>query len=229
MDSSPLTPAQRAVAAALLFLGSATLAGLTLVADGVVYRTFGLVEGVFALLLAYVLVHRGAWLAPAGVAAWVAVGYGTLANAQLLELLFPPPGVIEWAVVGALSIATWSALGRGSRERLVVSLASLALVLAVLKFSLIPAVWSGTGPAAGTAFGLGDLAERGRRFLADGQPVRPVSQLLGFAALCLWVVATRLLWPISGAEDRPEAVTPPRMPTSPVPLAGDGGQPERAG
>lgn len=208
MDSSPLTPAQRAVAAALLFLGSATLAGVTLVADGVVYRTFGLVEGIFALLLTYVLVHRGAWLSPAGASAWAAVGYGTLANAQLLELLFPPPGVIEWGVVGALSIAAWSALGRGSRERLVVSLASLALVLAVLKFSLIPAVWSGTGPAAGTAFGLGDLAERGRRFLADGQPVRPVGQLVGFAALCLWVVATRLLWPILGAADDMEALRP---------------------
>lgn len=200
MDSAPLTPAQRAVAAALLFLGSAVLAGVTLVADGVVYRTFGLVEGIFALLLSYILVYRGAWSAPVGVAGWIAVAYGTLASAQVLELLFPPPGVIEWAVVGTLSIAAWSALGRGSRERLVVSLASLALILAVLKFSLIPAIWSSTGPAAGTAFGLGDLAERGRRFLADGQPVRPVGQLVGFVALCLWSLATRLLWPIQRAE-----------------------------
>lgn len=207
MDSPSLTPAQRAVAAALLFLGSAALAGVTLVADGVAYRTFGMVEGIFALLLSYVLVHRGAWAGPVGVPGWVAVGYGTLASAQLLELLFPPPGVIEWGVVGALSIAAWSALGRGSRERLVVSLASLALVLAVLKFSLIPAVWSSAGPAAGTAFGLGDLAERGRRFLADGQPVRPAGQLVGFAALCLWVLATRLVWP---AVDPPQpAATPP--------------------
>jgi hypothetical protein len=202
MDSASLTPAQRAVAAALLFLGSAVLAGVTLVADGVAYRTFGLVEGIFALLLSYVLVHRGAWTPPVGVAGWIAVAYGTLAGAQVLELLFPPPGVIEWAVVGTLSIAAWSALGRGSRERLVVSLASLALILAVLKFSLIPAVWSSTGPAAGTAFGLGDLAERGRRFLADGQPVRPVGQLVGFVALCLWCLGIRLLWPTPAATAR---------------------------
>lgn len=224
MDSSPLTPAQRGVAAAFLFLGSATLAGVTLVTDGVAYRTFGLVEGIFALLLTYVLVHRGAWPAATGLASWVAVGYGTLANAQLLELLFPPPGVIEWGVVGALSIAAWSALGRGSRERLIVSLASLALVLAVLKFSLIPAVWAGSGPAAGTAFGLGDLAERGRRFLADGQPVRPGGQLVGFAALCLWVVATRLVWPVLGGADDEEAVLPALIP----PAAG-GGEPPRSG
>jgi hypothetical protein len=211
MDSSPLTPAQRAVAAALLFLGSATLAGVTLVADGVVYRTFGLVEGIFALLLSFILVHRGAWAAPDGVVGWLAVGYGTLAGAQLLELLFPPPGVIEWAVVGTLSIAVWSALGRGSRERLVVSLASLALVLAVLKFSLIPAVWSSTGPAAGTAFGLGDLAERGRRFLADGQPVRPAGQLVGFAALCLWAIATRLVWPAAPADAHDAPALPARI------------------
>lgn len=223
MDTPPLTPAQRAVVAALLFLGSATLAGVTLVTDGVVYRTFGLVEGIFALLLTYVLVYRGAWPAPAGVAGWAAVGYGTLASAQLLELLFPPPGAIEWGVVGALSIAAWAALGRGSRERLVVSLASLALVLAVLKFSLIPAIWAGTGPAAGTAFGLGDLAERGRRFLADGQPPRPAGQLVGFAALCLWAAATRLLWPVIGKRD-PKAASPTLTPS-----VGEGGEPQRTG
>lgn len=211
MDPASLTPSQRAVAAALLFLGSAVLAGVTLVTDGLVYRTFGLVEGIFALLLSFILVHRGAWAAPVGLVGWIAVGYGTLAGAQLLELLFPPPGVIEWAVVGTLSVAAWSALGRGTRERLIVSLASLALVLAVLKFSLIPAVWSATGPAAGTAFGLGDLAERGRRFLADGQPVRPVGQLVGFAALCLWAVATRLVWP--AAETSKDEVAGLPVPT----------------
>ena len=189
-----MTAAQRAVAASLLLLGSAVLAGLTPLEQGVAYRTFGLVEGVFALLLSYVLVRRGAWNPAAGWTGWLPLFYGTLANAQLLELLMPPPGMIEWGVAGALSVAAWGALGRGTRHRLVVSLASLALLLAVLKFSVIPVLWRNLGPAAGTAMGLGDLAESARRILADYQPVHPAGQLVGFLALCLWALATRILW-----------------------------------
>ena len=71
------TAAQRAVAASLLFLASAVLAGIVPVEHGVEYHLFGLAEGVFALMLAYVLVLRGAWAAPAGVCGWLAVVYGT--------------------------------------------------------------------------------------------------------------------------------------------------------
>lgn len=189
-----MTSAQRAVAASLLFLGAATLSGIALVPGGVEYRTFGMVEGVFALLLSYVLVVRGAWAPPPGPLGWTALAYGTAASAQVLELLLPPPGVVEWGVVGALAVAAWAALGRGSRHRLAVSLGGLALLLAVLKFSLLPAVLSGLGPEPGTALGLGDLAERARRFVADAAPLRPAGQLVGVAALALWVLGTRLLW-----------------------------------
>lgn len=189
-----MTAAQRGVAASILFLACAVLAGIVLEDGGIAYRTFQLPEGVFALLLTYILVQRGAWTAPARGLGWIVLAYGTLANAQVLELLFPPPGVIQWSAVGALAIAAWGALGQGSRHRLVVSLASLALLLALLKFSVIPLLWSHAGPAAGTAFGLGDLAESARRLAADYRPVRPAGQLVGFAALCLWCLATRLLW-----------------------------------
>jgi hypothetical protein len=189
-----MTAAQRGVVASILFLVCATLAGIVLEDGGTAYRTFQLPEGVFALLLTYILVQRGAWIPPAGALGWMALAYGTLANAQVLELLFPPPGVIQWSVAGALAIAAWGALGQGSRHRLVVSLASLALLLALLKFSVIPVLWSHAGPAAGTAFGLGDLAEGARRLAADHRPVRPAGQLVGFAALCFWCLATHLLW-----------------------------------
>ncbi|HET6230325.1 MAG TPA: hypothetical protein VFE05_09680 [Longimicrobiaceae bacterium] len=189
-----MTAAQRATGASLLFLAAAVLAGFTLADAGVEYRTFGLVEGLFALLLTYVLVHRRAWELRHTLVAWIAVAYGTIANAQLLALLFPPPGLVQWVVVAGLAITAWAALGRGTSHRLMVSLGSLALVLAVLKFSVIPALWR-QGPAAGTGFGLGDLAETGRRIFADYHPVRHGSELIGFVALCCWVLATRLLWP----------------------------------
>jgi hypothetical protein len=190
-----MTVAQRHVAAALAFLASAAVCGVALVPDGVEYRAFGMVEGVFALLLAYLLVFRRAWDRPETLTGWMAVGYGVLASAQAMELLLPPPGMIEWMVVAGIAVTAWGAFSGGTRRRLVFSLASLALLLALLKFSVIPVLWERMGPAAGTGFGLGDMAEGVRRTFADYRPLRPVGQLVGVAGLALWALGTRLLWP----------------------------------
>lgn len=200
-----LTPERRAVAAALLFLGSAALAGIHLAEAGVRYRTFGVVEGVFALLLTYVLLLRGAWVRPPGALGWLPVLYGTVAGAQLLELLLPPPGVIEWVVVFVLALTAWAALSAGTRTRLMASLATLALLLALLRFSVIPVLWERAGPAPGAALGLGDLAESARRLFADYEPMRPAGELVGFAALALWALATRLLWAAEGVDGEGES------------------------
>lgn len=189
-----MTAAQRAVAASLLFLASAALAGVTLVEHGVEYHLFGLIEGIFALLLGYLLVLRGAWAAPSGVVGWIAVVYGTIATAQVLELLFPPPGLVQWVVVTGVAITAWSVFSGGTPRRLVASLASLAVVLALVRYSVIPVLWNHLGPAEGTAFGLGNLAEGARRVFADWKPVRPATELVGFVAICCWALATRLLW-----------------------------------
>lgn len=206
MAAAPLTPARRAVAAALLFLGSAALAGIQLVESGTRYHTPALTEGVFALLLTYILLLRGAWIRPAGWLGWVAVAYGAAANAQLLEMLLPPPGVIEWLVVFVLAFAAWGALTAGTRTRLVASLAGLALLLALVRYSVIPVLWERVGPAPGAAFGLGDAAEAVRRILADYEPARPSGQLLGLLALALWALGTRLLWDVDGPAEATEVV-----------------------
>lgn len=196
------TAAQRAVAASLLFLASAALAGVTLVEHGVEYHVFGLIEGIFALLLGYLLVLRGAWPAPAGVCGWAAVVYGTVATAQVLEMLFPPPGLVQWVVVTGVAITAWSVFSAGTPRRLVASLASLAVVLALVRYSVVPVLWAHLGPAEGTAFGLGNLAEGARRVFADWQPVRPATELVGFVAICCWALATRLVWSPAAEPDR---------------------------
>jgi hypothetical protein len=188
------TPAQRAVAASLLFLLSAVLAGVVLVEHGVEYHLFGIVEGIFALLLGYILVMRGAWATPSGLCGWAAVVYGTVATAQVLELLFPPPGLVQWVVVTGVAITAWSVFSAGSPRRLVASLASLAVVLALVRYSVIPVLWTHLGPAEGTALGLGNIAESARRVFADWHPVRPAGELIGFVAICCWALATRLVW-----------------------------------
>jgi hypothetical protein len=97
-------------------------------------------------------------------------------------------------VVAGLAITAWSVFSGGTPRRLVASLASLAVILALVRYSVIPVLWTRIGPAQGTAFGLGDVAESARRIFADWQPARPAGELLGFAAVCLWALATRLVW-----------------------------------
>ena len=189
-----VTPARRAVLAALLFLGSAALAGVTPRPDGVDYRAFGIVEGIFALLLVYLFLLRGVWTRQVGGLAWVPVAYGTLATAQLLALLLPPPGVLQWVVVTGLAFSALGAFAVRSSTRLLAGLGALALLLALLNFSVIPFLWVRAGPGAGEAFGLGDLAEGFRRLFVEYEPLGPGGELLGFAAIVCWAAGTRLLW-----------------------------------
>ena len=206
MAPAPVSGPRRSLAAALAFLAAAVTAGIALVPAAVEYRLFGMVEGVFSLLLAYLLVYRGAWERPATLVGWVALGYATLATAQILELLLPPPGMLEWMVVAAIAVTAWAALAGGTRRRLVFSLGTLALLLAVLRYSVIPVLWARMGPAAGSAFGLGDLAESFRRMFADYRPLRPGGEAVGVLAIGLWVLGTRLLWPtLPGPEAAPAA------------------------
>lgn len=189
-----LSPARRAIAAALLFLAAAFLAGVSPGESGFAYRTFGVTEGILAILLSHVMLQRSVWWSPPGALRWIAVAYGTIATAQILDLLIPAPGVLEWMVLTGLAFSAWAIVGARSRSRLLGSLSAVALLLAILKFSIIPVLWDRAGPGPGEAWGLGDLAEGLRRLVVDYEPVTPAGQLVGFAAIALWAGGTRLLW-----------------------------------
>lgn len=192
-----LTPGRRSVAAALLFLLAAVLAGVVPGARGTEYRAFGMMEGLLAMLLTYLLLDRGVWYRPPQWHGCIAIGYAVLANAQILSLLLPPPGVVQWiSVIGFLFLLI-AGLAVGSPQRLVGLLAGASVLLALLKFSVIPFLWDRSGPGPGEAFGLGSGLDRIRRVVVDHQPVSPEAELLGVAAVALWVLATRVLW----AED----------------------------
>jgi hypothetical protein len=172
---------------------TAALAGVTLRADGVDYRAFGMVEGLFALLLAYLFRLRGVWTREAGGLGWVPIVYGTLATAQLLALLLPPPGVLQWVVVTGLAFSAFAAFAARSATRLLAGLATVAILLALLNFSVIPFLWVRAGPGPGEAWGLGNMAEGFRRLFVEYEPVRPGGELVGFVAIACWAAATLLL------------------------------------
>lgn len=183
-----------AVGAALLFLVAAFLAGVTPQAEGFAYHTFGVTEGLLGILLTCVFLERGVWWNPSPRLRWVAIAYGAVANAQILELLIPPPGVLEWLVLTGLAFSAWAIVGAASRTRLLGGLAAIGILLAALNFSIIPVLWERAGPGPGEAWGLGDLAEGFRRLVVDYRPVGPGGQLPGVAAIGCWAAATRLLW-----------------------------------
>jgi hypothetical protein len=185
------TRSRREMAAAYVFLLAAVLAGITPVEKGVEYHAFGMLEGVLALLLGYLLVLRGVWPRPRCVTRWAVLIYGVVATAQLLGVLLPPPGLVQWVVVAGVAVSAWGAFS-GSRRRLVASLGTLAVMLALVRYSVIPVLWQRIGPAAGTAFGLGDVAESGRRIFADWHPTTPAAQLVAFLAVCGWALGTYL-------------------------------------
>lgn len=189
-----LTDDRRAVLAALAFLAAAVLAGLAPGPDGFTYRIFGVTEGLGALLLAYIFVARYIWWSPLPRLKWVVLGYGTVATAQILEFLLPPPGLLEWMVITGLAFGVWAAVGARSRERLLAGLAVVALLLAMLKFSVVPVLWVRAGPAPGAAWGLGDLAEGMRRVVVDYTPITPGGQVIGVVAIAFWAAGTRMLW-----------------------------------
>lgn len=204
--------ARRALGAALLFLAAAVLAGVTLYVDGVGYRLLGVPAGVLAIFLAWVLRARGAW-AGAGWPAALALAYGTAATAQLLAMLLPPPGVLEWVATTALALFALSLASVPSRERLVALLGAAAAVLAVLRFSVVPVLWARLGGGSSAPFGLGAVAEGFRRAIVDERPLRPGAQLVALLALACWVLATRLLW--AGPESGDALGTLPLTRTTP--------------
>ena len=189
-----LTPARRALGAALLFLAAGFVAGIVPQPGGLAYRTFGVTEGLLSILLVYVFLERKVWWSAAPRLRWVAVAYGAVATAQILEMLIPPPGVLEWLVLTGLAFSAWAIVGARDRSRLLAGLAAVAILLAALNFSIIPVLWTRAGPGPGEAWGLGDLAEGLRRLVVDYRPVGAGGQLLGVAAIAFWAAGTRLLW-----------------------------------
>jgi hypothetical protein len=197
MASEPAVSSPRAaILASCSFLLSGALAGSTLRVDGIEYRLFGMTEGVFALFLLYLLVQRRIWSQPVRWDGWLVAAYGFWATAQLLQLLLPPPGLLEWIVVPALVLAAWAALlGTGSRERLVASLGVTAVLLALVNFSIVPALWASSEAATETAFGVGSVARGLRQLVVAYEPVAPATHLLGVLSIALWGLGTRLIWP----------------------------------
>lgn len=200
MSGRTLAPGS-AVAVCSLFLSSFLLAGLWVGGSGVEYRLFSLVDGLAALIILYMLISARVLSWSAGVWGFILLAYAAAATAQLLALLLPPPGVLEWVVLGALLVFAWN-VGYGiHRTRLLLGLGLVAVGLAALKYSVLPFIWSRTQLPETPLLNLRGLGDQLRGLFIAYTPPRPITQLFAFAAVLAWSLAVWLQWPAERRTD----------------------------
>jgi len=162
---------------------------------GLEYRLFGLVDGLSALLILYVLLNTAALSWPRDVWGGVLLIYAAASTAQLVSLLLPPPGLVQWFVIGGLLYFAWSASYSAHRTRVMLGLGLVAVALAALKYSVLPFIWARAQMPATPIVDLQAVAEGIKSFFAVYVPSRPISQVFAFTAILAWVLAVWLQWP----------------------------------
>jgi hypothetical protein len=189
------------VAVCALFVGTFGLAGLRLGVTGLEYHIFGLVDGLAALLILFVLLNTATLSWPHDFWGALVLVYAAGATAQLVSMLLPPPGLVQWAVLAVLLYFAWNASYAVHRTRVMLTLGIVAVALAALKYSVLPFIWARTQLPNMPLIDLRGLAEGIKGLLASYVPDRPITQVFAFAAILLWVVAIWLQWPPETEDD----------------------------
>lgn len=190
-----------AVGVCSLFLVAFFFGGLRLGITRLEYQLFGLVDGLAALLILYVMLNTAALSWPREVWGAVVLIYAAAATAQLVSLLLPEPGLVEWFVLIVLLYFAWNASYSAHRTRVMLALGTVALALAALKYSVLPFIWARADLPQTPILDLRILAEGIKGLLAVHVPTRPITQVFAFAALIAWVLAVWLQWPPEAEDD----------------------------
>ncbi len=184
-----------------LFLLAFFFGGLRVGVTRLEYHIFDLVDGLAALLILYVLLNTAALSWPRDRWGAIVLVYAAAATAQLVSLLLPPPGVVEWLVLVVLLYFAWNASYSAHRTRVMLALGTVALALAALKYSVLPFIWARTNLPRTPILDLQALAEGVKGLLASYVPSRPITQVFAFIALTAWVLAVWLQWPPETEDD----------------------------
>jgi hypothetical protein len=200
---------RRALATCLWLSAAVLLGGFDLPARGYAafqFAPFGLVAGLLALLYVFVLIQSGVvlrgrrWLAP------LLLVYWTAATGMAFRILLPGPGLVQVALVIGAAVAAAILASRKDREEAILWLGIVAVVLAVLRFGVVPFFEARSGLPDWGPIRLGQAADSFRDVFVAYAPQRPVIQVLHFAALACYALALRAQ---GGADDRPIEVREP--------------------
>lgn len=188
---------RRALATCLWLATAVLLGGFDLPVLGYAafqFAPFGMVAGLLALLYVFVLVQRGViwrgdgWLEP------LLLIYWTGATAMIFRVLLPAAGLVQVGLVIAAAIAAGVIVSRRDRDEAVLWLGIVAVVLAVLRFALVPLFEARSGLPDWGPLKFGEAANAFRDVFVAYAPQRPAIQALHFAALACYALALRAQW-----------------------------------
>lgn len=190
---------KRGLVTCLWLVGAILLGGFDLPAHGYAtfqFAPFGLVAGLLALLYVFVLTQAGVirrghgWLDP------LLLVYWTAATAMSFRVLLPAPGLLQVALVVGAAVAAAILVSREDRNEALLWLGVVAVVLAVLRFGVVPLFEARSALPDWGPLRLGQAANSFRDLFVAYAPQRPAVQALYFGALACYAVALWSQWDV---------------------------------
>lgn len=197
---------QRALVTCLWLAGAILLGGFDLPARGYAafqFAPFGLVAGLLAILYVFVLVQSDVVRRGRGWLAALLLVYWTAATGMAFRVLLPGPGLVQVALVIGAAVAAAILASRRAREEALLWLGIVTVVLAVLRFGLVPFFEARSGLPDWGPIRLGEAADSFRDVFVAYAPQRPAIQILHFGALTCYALALWTQWGAAGVTEPP--------------------------
>jgi hypothetical protein len=188
---------RRVLATCLWLAATVLLGGFDLPARGYAafqFAPFGLVAGLLAILYAFVLAQSGIVRRSQGWLDLLLLVYWTAATAMAFRVLLPGPGLVQVALVIGAAVAAAILASRRDRQEALLWLGIVAVVLAVLRFGLVPFFEARSGLPDWGPIRLGEAANAFRDVFVAYAPERSAAQAVHFGALACYAMALRTQW-----------------------------------
>ncbi|MGH7571249.1 MAG: hypothetical protein ACREMK_05340 [Gemmatimonadota bacterium] len=162
------------------------------------FAPFGIVAGLLGILYVFVLVQKGViwrghgWIEPLLLAYWIA------ATAMMFRVLLPSAGLVQVGLVIGVAVAAAVIVSRQDRDEAVLWLGIVAVILAVLRFAVVPLFEARSGLPDWGPLKFGEAANTFRDVFVAYAPQRPAVQALHFAALASYALALKAQWEARG-------------------------------
>lgn len=197
---------RRTLGVCLLLISAVLVGGIDLPGTGYEafrFAMFGFTGGLLGILYTFALANRGVLWRPAGWLGTVLLVYWAAGTAMMFRVLLPPPGLVQVGLAVVAAAGAGTIVSRKDREGAVLALGIVTVILAVVRFALVPVFWARSDLPNWGPLRIGASADAMRDFFVAYAPERPASQALHFLALVLWVGALWLQWrpPTPEADD----------------------------
>ena len=203
-SEAPSAYRRRTLGVCLLLISAVLVGGIDLPATGYEafrFAMFGFTGGLLGILYTFALANRGVLWRPAGWMGTVLLVYWAAGTAMMFRVLLPPPGLVQVGLAVVAAAGAGTIVSRKDREGAVLALGIVTVILAVVRFALVPVFWARSDLPNWGPLRIGASADAMRDFFVAYAPERPASQALHFIALVLWVGALWLQWRPPAADD----------------------------